>query len=171
MVAMLWDDFRKVFAATFTFSFVPVVSIFAIHKVLKIRFPALTLCIGRQSKVLWAVNGGTVARQRLMLVSVIHISSSPIFRVWSHFLVKWFAFIFAVRNESHSNTEPFSVNFYSESFTVVIWHGFVYRATAWYTTVQYRLSWTQRRYAKSRNTEINSKCGIYKCVVLARVRA
>ena len=119
MVTMLWDDFRKVFAAAFTFSFVPVVSIFTIHKVLKIRFPALTLCIGRQSKVLWTVNGGTVARQRLMLVSVIHISSSPILRVWSHFLVKWLAFIFAVSNESHSNTEPFSVNFYSESFTVV----------------------------------------------------
>ena len=35
-----------------------------------------------------------------------------------------------------------------ESIKFPIWHGFANRATAWFITAQYRLSWTQRRCAK-----------------------
>lgn len=58
----------------------------------------------------------------------------------------------------------------NESTKFRIWLGSVCHVIAWFITVRYRPIWTPRRYAKSRNTEKNSKCEIYKYIAFVKMQ-
>ena len=116
MVTMFGNIFRKDFATAFAFTFVPVIGVFAVHKILKVVF---SVGVYGQSNILWSIDGRTVTRQGFMLGAIIYIPSASVCRVRGHFLVKRSAFVAAMGYESHCNTEPLPLNFNRKCCAVV----------------------------------------------------
>ena len=118
-MTMLGNLLRKIPSAALALSLVPVIGIFPIHKILEICLPAFAMRVVRQSDVLRGIDGGTVTGQGFMLAPVMNVSPSSFHSIGGHLLVERLAFMLAVRNERHRQTEPFPFDFYSEGLAGV----------------------------------------------------
>ena len=116
MVTMFGNIFRKDFATAFAFTFVPVIGVLAVHKILKVVF---SVGVYGQSNILRSIDGRTVTRQGFMFGAIIYIPSASVCRVRGHFLVERSAFVVAVGYESHCNAEPLPLNFNCKCCAVI----------------------------------------------------
>lgn len=119
MMTVLGNLFRKEPTTAFAFSLVPVVGVLSVHIELEVSLPCLSSGIGTEFNILRGVNGRTVTWQRLVFRTIVDIPPATIFCIGSHFLVKWLAFVSAMRNKGIGYSKPFPVNLDCKGLTFI----------------------------------------------------